>query len=224
MAYNSNNWETEATLRNQRKAKADSMSALLDHVDWNPETLEISLSGITLKWGDIEGADTVVQYTKIDGENVITQSLKATNLNITGGKIDINSSSATYDQIKLNYGNYQMKLGPAFMQFSYGSKYFQICPFNDSSGEVAYIGVVGSPELHIGGGMSADLVKADVFMENGQYLHEKFATKDSLSSYLKKSGNGLSDVGSGSFYVAVLDSGVFKYCTKSRMQEWLGIS
>ena len=58
---NSNNWQTEAVLRNERLAKQTSLDKLLEHVNWDAETLTLSLSGITLSWGDIEGADDVLK-------------------------------------------------------------------------------------------------------------------------------------------------------------------
>ena len=58
---NSNNWQTEAILRNERLAKQTSLDKLLEHVNWDAETLTLSLNGITLSWGDIEGADDVLK-------------------------------------------------------------------------------------------------------------------------------------------------------------------
>ena len=90
---NSNNWQTEAVLRNERLAKQTSLDKLLEHVNWDAETLTLSLSGITLSWGDIEGSDdvamksdiaNVVRYTEIGTNYVITENLTATNLAITG--------------------------------------------------------------------------------------------------------------------------------------------
>ena len=69
---NSNNWQTEAALRNQRLVKQASLDKLLEHVDWNPETLTLSLNGISLSWGDIEGADDVLKKDA-DGKAYVTK-------------------------------------------------------------------------------------------------------------------------------------------------------
>lgn len=108
---NSNNWQTEAVLRNERLAKQTSLDKLLEHVNWDAETLTLSLNGITLSWGDIAGAGdvamksdiaNVVRYTQIDGSSVITQSLEATNLTITGGSIQLASASSNTSFIILS--------------------------------------------------------------------------------------------------------------------------
>lgn len=70
---NSNNWQTEAVLRNERLAKQTSLDKLLEHVNWDAETLTLSLSGITLSWGDIAGADDVAMKSDIPTDAHITQ-------------------------------------------------------------------------------------------------------------------------------------------------------
>lgn len=70
---NSNNWQTEAVLRNERLAKQTSLDKLLEHVNWDAETLTLSLNGITLSWGDIEGADNVAMKSDIPTDAHITQ-------------------------------------------------------------------------------------------------------------------------------------------------------
>ena len=70
---NSNNWQTEAALRNERLAKQTSLDKLLEHVNWDAETLTLSLSGITLSWGDIAGADNVAMKSDIPTDAHITQ-------------------------------------------------------------------------------------------------------------------------------------------------------
>ena len=129
MVSNSNNWQTEAELRNKRKAKADSMSALLDHVEWNPETLEISLSGITLNWGDIEGAEDVVKkdadgiayMTRITENTIETGYITANHLTLAGGSVNIKTSSETEDRIELTYtdtyGTRKSSLNPRGITF-----------------------------------------------------------------------------------------------------------
>ena len=70
---NSNNWQTEAALRNERLAKQTSLDKLLEHVNWDAETLTLSLNGITLSWGDITGADNVAMKSDIPTDAHITQ-------------------------------------------------------------------------------------------------------------------------------------------------------
>ena len=86
---NSNNWQTEAVLRNERLAKQTSLDKLLEHVNWDAETLTLSLSGITLSWDDIEGADDVLKkdaagnayVTQITQNAIQTSYLTAQHLN-----------------------------------------------------------------------------------------------------------------------------------------------
>ena len=132
---NSNNWQTEAVLRNERLAKQTSLDKLLEHVNWDAETLTLSLSGITLSWGDITGTDDVVKQkdianlatkdeipsdtyiTTITKNTIKTSELTAQHLTITGDStfsgtsININvggasSASALPSSIKLT-GNDQ---------------------------------------------------------------------------------------------------------------------
>lgn len=136
MVSNSNNWQTEAELRNKRKAKADSMSALLDHVEWNPETLEIKFKDITLDWGSIEGADeTVTRITKntitteyvnalkitadsLSAKAVSALQLDANQINagsftMTGGSINVDAGGTTTNKIKLYNGSCESTMSPS---------------------------------------------------------------------------------------------------------------
>ena len=70
---NSNNWQTEAALRNERLAKQTSLDKLLEHVNWDAETLTLSLNGITLSWGDITGAGDVAMKSDRPTDAHITQ-------------------------------------------------------------------------------------------------------------------------------------------------------
>lgn len=62
-------------------------------------------------------------FTVDQNGNVVANSLSSNNANITGGTIDIESSSENYDQIVLRYGtgfsSYVMSLAPATLQYQY---------------------------------------------------------------------------------------------------------
>ena len=129
---NSNNWQTEAVLRNERLAKQTSLDKLLEHVNWDAETLTLSLSGITLSWGDIAGAGdvamksdiaNVVRYTEIGTNYVITENLTATNLAITGDS----TFDGTVYVSQLNGGNTGNGL---YLYFDNSEIYTSICCFS----------------------------------------------------------------------------------------------
>ena len=58
-------------------------------------------------------SSNVVRYTKISGSNVITQTLEATNLILTGGSVNISASSQNDNRISLSYGPYSVSISPA---------------------------------------------------------------------------------------------------------------
>ena len=58
-------------------------------------------------------SSNVVRYTQISGSNVITQTLEATNLILTGGSVNISASSQNDNRISLSYGPYSVSISPA---------------------------------------------------------------------------------------------------------------
>ena len=244
---NSNNWQTEAALRNERLAKQTSLDKLLEHVNWDAETLTLSLSGITLSWGDIEGAGdvamksdiptNVVRYTEIGENYVITQSLEATNLSITGGNVNINSSSSDYNAIYLEYvtsgssGDVKVMPGGIFAGYypsgSYSNR--ETCEVYASSGialEKYYNGNIES---------SISIAANNITVSNGDirvnnrsvslngHTHSDYLTSSDLSNYVKKSNNGFSQATSPSSMMCIVD-GTIKYIVRSDLKAWLGIS
>ena len=120
---NSNNWQTEAVLRNERLAKQTSLDKLLEHVNWDAETLTLSLNGITLSWGDIAGADDVAMksdiptdayITAITKNTIQTEYLTANHLTIKGGSVQIKSGANTnYIELTDTTGAYNLYMSPS---------------------------------------------------------------------------------------------------------------
>ena len=246
---NSNNWQTEAVLRNERLAKQTSLDKLLEHVNWDAETLTLSLSGITLSWGDIEGASdvamksdiaNVVRYTEIGENYVITQSLEATNLSITGGSVNINSSSSDYNAIYLEYvtsgssGDVKVMPGGVFAGYypsgSYSNR--ETCEVYASSGialKKYYNGTIES---------SISIAANNITVSNGDirvndrsvslngHTHSDYLTSSDLSNYVKKSNNGFPSAGTNFYVLGTNQSnnGQIGYITKAELKSWLGIS
>lgn len=210
---NSNNWQTEATLRNERLAKQTSLDKLLEHVNWDAETLTLSLSGITLSWGDIEGADDVLKkddagnayVTQITQNAIQTSYLTAQHLTITGDStfsgtsININvggasSPSALPSSIKLTgndqYATYMMNLSPYELSFNPVSRDPDLAILTKSSftpNELTlYYDNEAKVYLHVTSGrgyISADEITCSSLSVGGSSV----ATKSDLSSYAKTS-------------------------------------
>ena len=244
---NSNNWQTEAALRNERLAKQTSLDKLLEHVNWDAETLTLSLSGITLSWGDITGAGdvamksdiptNVVRYTEIGENYVITQSLEATNLSITGGNVNINSSSSDYNAIYLEYvdssssGDVKVMPGGVFAGYypsgSYSNR--ETCEVYASSGialEKYYNGNLESSVRIAANHITVS--NGDIRVNNRSvslngHTHSDYLTSSDLSNYVKKSNNGFSQATSPSSMMCIVD-GTIKYIVRSDLKAWLGIS
>lgn len=212
MGYNSNNWATEATLRNERRIKAESMSALLDHVDWNPDTLTISLSGITLSWDDIEGADNVVKkdtegiayMTAITQNTIQTGYLTANHLTIQGGAIRIRSGAEeNYMELHDTTDDHTIYMSPSYLSLS------------SSSGDTE----ISGGYISVGTGTSAIVkIEAGAVRIGNDYA----ATKGDLSDYMLKATSS-----AGTFFrpVGFTNSAMTSvgYMTKSAMQSWLEI-
>ena len=243
---NSNNWQTEAELRNARLAKQTSLDKLLEHVNWDAETLTLSLSGITLSWGDIEGASdvamksdiaNVVRYTQIGENYVITQSLEATNLSITGGNVNINSSSSDYNAIYLEYvdssssGDVKVMPGGVFAGYypsgSYSNR--ETCEVYASSGIALEKYYNGNLESSVRIAANHITVSNGDIKVNGRsvslngHTHSEYLTSSDLSNYVKKSNNGFSQATSPSSMMCIVD-GTIKYIVRSDLKSWLGIS
>ena len=243
---NSNNWQTEAVLRNERLAKQTSLDKLLEHVNWDAETLTLSLSGITLSWGDIEGASdvamksdiaNVVRYTQIGENYVITQSLEATNLSITGGNVNINSSSSDYNAIYLEYvdssssGDVKVMPGGVFAGYypsgSYSNR--ETCEVYASSGIALEKYYNGNLESSVRIAANHITVSNGDIKVNGRsvslngHTHSDYLTSSDLSNYVKKSNNGFSQATSPSSMMCIVD-GTIKYIVRSDLKSWLGIS
>ena len=210
---NSNNWQTEAVLRNERLAKQTSLDKLLEHVNWDAETLTLSLSGITLSWGDIEGADDVLKkdaagnayVTQITQNAIQTSYLTAQHLTITGDStfsgtsININvggasSASALPSSIKLTgndqYATYMMNLSPYELSFNPVSRDPDLAILTKSSftpNELAlYYNDEAKVYLHVTSGrgyIKADEITCSSLTVGGSSV----ATKSDLSSYVKTS-------------------------------------
>ena len=210
---NSNNWQTEAVLRNERLAKQTSLDKLLEHVNWDAETLTLSLSGITLSWGDIEGADDVLKkdaagnayVTQITQNAIQTSYLTAQHLTITGDStfsgtsININvggasSASALPSSIKLTgndqYATYMMNLSPYELSFNPVSRDPDLAILTKSSftpNELAlYYNDEAKVYLHVTSGrgyIKADEITCSSLSVGGSSV----ATKSDLSSYAKTS-------------------------------------
>lgn len=210
---NSNNWQTEAALRNKRLAKQTSLDKLLEHVNWDAETLTLSLSGITLSWGDIEGADDVLKkddagnayVTQITQNAIQTSYLTAQHLTITGDStfsgtsININvggasSASALPSSIKLTgndqYATYMMNLSPYELSFNPVSIDPDLAILTKSSftpNELTlYYDNEAKVYLHVTSGrgyISADEITCSSLTVGGSSV----ATKSDLSSYAKTS-------------------------------------
>lgn len=244
---NSNNWQTEAALRNSRLAKQTSLDKLLEHVNWDAETLTLSLNGITLSWGDITGAGdvamksdiptNVVRYTEIGENYVITQSLEATNLSITGGSVNINSSSSDYNAIYLEYvtsgssGDVKVMPGGVFAGHypsgSYSNR--ETCEVYASSGIALKKYYNGNIESSI------SIAANNITVSNGDirvndrsvslngHTHSDYLTSSDLSDYVKRTNNGFPQcTGDPSSMVCILN-GELRYITKSTIKSWLGI-
>ena len=210
---NSNNWQTEAVLRNERLAKQTSLDKLLEHVNWDAETLTLSLSGITLSWDDIEGADDVLKkddagnayVTQITQNAIQTSYLTAQHLTITGDStfsgtsININvggasSASALPSSIKLTgndqYATYMMNLSPYELSFNPVSRDPDLAILTKSSftpNELAlYYNDEAKVYLHVTSGrgyIKADEITCSSLSVGGSSV----ATKSDLSSYAKTS-------------------------------------
>lgn len=210
---NSNNWQTEAALRNARLAKQTSLDKLLEHVNWDAETLTLSLSGITLSWGDIEGADDVLKkddagnayVTQITQTAIQTSYLTAQHLTITGDStfsgtsININvggasSASALPSSIKLTgndkYATYKMALSPYELSFDPVSIDPDLAILTKSSFTpnelILYYDNEAKVYLHVTSGrgyISADEITCSSLTVGGSSV----ATKSDLSSYVKTS-------------------------------------
>ena len=210
---NSNNWQTEAVLRNERLAKQTSLDKLLEHVNWDAETLTLSLSGITLSWDDIEGADDVLKkddagnayVTQITQNAIQTSYLTAQHLTITGDStfsgtsININvggasSASALPSSIKLTgndqYATYMMNLSPYELSFNPVSIDPDLAILTKSSftpNELAlYYNDEAKVYLHVTSGrgyIKADEITCSSLSVGGSSV----ATKSDLSSYAKTS-------------------------------------
>lgn len=221
---NSNNWQTEAEIRNKRKAKADSMQALLDHVEWNPDTLEIKLDGVTLNWGDIEGADNVVKkdvdgiayMTKITKDTIETGTITANDLHITGGSIAIRSSAATSDRIELVYGGVGLGINNSKILFKDANNDCRLTIGDTGSGRMgisgSYFGTSGIhvfDELYYGAGTANKYLRmADIassFFSSVPSSHSSAPTFFRPVGYTNSSHTSVG------------------YMTKSEMQSWLGI-
>ena len=232
---NSNNWQTEAVLRNERLAKQTSLDKLLEHVNWDAETLTLSLSGITLSWGDIEGADDVLKkdaagnayVTQITQNAIQTSYLTAQHLTITGDStfsgtsININvggasSASALPSSIKLTgndqYATYMMALSPYELSFNPVSRDPDLAILTKSSftpDELAlYYNDEAKVYLHVTSGrgyIKADEITCSSLSVGGSSV----ATKSDLSSYAKTSA--LSD------YVKKKDNGFSQATSPSSM-------
>lgn len=216
MGYNSNNWATEATLRNERRIKAESMSALLDHVDWNPDTLTISLSGITLSWDDIEGADNVVKkdtegiayMTAITQNTIQTGYLTANHLTIQGGAIKIRSGAdENYMELHDTTDDHTIYMSPSYLSLS-----------SSDSGDTE----ISGGYISVGTGTSATVkIEAGGIRIGNSYV----ATQSDLSSYMLKASANHSSAPSFFRPVGFTNSSHTSvgYMTKSEMQSWLGI-
>lgn len=210
---NSNNWQTEAVLRNERLAKQTSLDKLLEHVNWDAETLTLSLNGITLSWGDIEGADDVLKkdaagnayVTQITQNAIQTSYLTAQHLTITGDStfsgtsININvggasSASALPSSIKLTgndqYATYKMELSPYELSFNPVSIDPDLAILTKSSFTpnelILYYDNEAKVYLHVTSGrgyISADEITCSSLTVGGSSV----ATKSDLSSYVKTS-------------------------------------
>lgn len=210
---NSNNWQTEAVLRNERLAKQTSLDKLLEHVNWDAETLTLSLNGITLSWGDIEGADDVLKkdaagnayVTQITQNAIQTSYLTAQHLTITGDStfsgtsININvggasSASALPSSIKLTgndqYATYKMELSPYELSFNPISIDPDLAILTKSSFTpnelILYYDNEAKVYLHVTSGrgyISADEITCSSLTVGGSSV----ATKSDLSSYVKTS-------------------------------------
>ena len=241
---NSNNWQTEAVLRNERLAKQTSLDKLLEHVNWDAETLTLSLSGITLSWGDIEGSDdvamksdiaNVVRYTEIGTNYVITENLTATNLAITGDS----TFDGTVYVSQLNGGNTGNGL---YLYFDNSEKNGGYDPNTGLhySGAKFYVGFGDSPwdaestGLSVSDGSISLRAESQIWIgcDNGVFLYgdvqvndKKVATLNDIPTNLVyRNNNGFSQcTGDPSSMVCILN-GELRYITKSTIKSWLGIS
>lgn len=211
---NSNNWQTEAILRNERLAKQTSLDKLLEHVNWDAETLTLSLNGITLSWGDIAGAGDVAMKSDIPTDAHITQItenaiqtsyLTAQHLTITGDStfsgtsININvggasSASALPSSIKLTgndqYATYKMELSPYELSFNPVSIDPDLAILTKSSFTpnelILYYDNEAKVYLHVTSGRG--YISADeITCSTLNVGGSSVATKSDLSSYVKTS-------------------------------------
>lgn len=248
---NSNNWQTEAELRNARLAKQTSLDKLLEHVNWDAETLTLSLNGITLSWGDIEGTDDVAtkdqipstsDITQITRDTISTGYLEANHLTITGDStfsgtsININvggatSGSALPSSIKLTgndkYSTYKMSLSP------YGLSFVPVqldpdlydpneCYLNVNSFKLKYGGDVKA-QMYIASGMG--YVTADNMSCSSLTVGgSSVATMaDIPKNVVYRSNNGFDEcTGSPNSMVCIVNTKL-QYITRSTLKSWLGI-
>ena len=228
---NSNNWQTEAVLRNERLAKQTSLDKLLEHVNWDAETLTLSLSGITLSWGDIAGAGDVAMKSDIPTDAHITQITENT---ISTMYIVADSVAADHITNATLWGN----------QYGFGfdtTKGFSVGYVGDDVAATANLTVgsnngygtisINAYEIVLGGHVDIytdgntringyDIVTSNML---SAYLSD-YATKSDLSNYVKKTNNGFSQcTGDPSSMVCILN-GELRYITKSTIKSWLGIS
>ena len=223
---NSNNWQTEAALRNERLAKQTSLDKLLEHVNWDAETLTLSLSGITLSWGDITGAGDVAMKSDIPTDAHITQITENT---ISTAYIVADSVAADNITNATLWGR------------SYG--------FDFSTSKGFTVGYVGNTEDYTadltvgydaGGAFGTVEINSHVITLSANRRINMFATSGVtvngyelvtggnistyLSDYVKKTNNGFSQcTGNPSSMVCILN-GELRYITRSTIKSWLGIS
>lgn len=216
MGYNSNNWATEASLRNERRIKADSMSALLDHVEWNHETLEIKIDGVTLNWGDVEGADSKV--TKITEDTVhsmyiIADSIEASNItssNIWGRPFGFKFSDSEGFFVGYVGSDDTYKSNVKLTKDDYGSGAVEI--------EGHQISLTANRRI-------------DISATSGVYINEEPAITSGtistyLSDYMPKAYSRSTSAPSFFRPVGFTNSSHTSvgYMTKSEMQKWLEIA
>lgn len=93
--------------------------------------------------------DKIVQYTEIDGSNVITQNLKALNLDLIGGSVNIDTTDhgLKWSTIKLSYGPIGYRSGYSKI----GSDYIELYSYQSNYDSGAWV-VIEPDQIRLGNG------------------------------------------------------------------------
>lgn len=180
---NSNNWQTEAALRNERLAKQTSLDKLLEHVNWDAETLTLSLNGITLSWGDIAGAGDVAMKSDIPTDAHITQITENSISTATIYMSQLYGGRLGGSGWKMTYSNNQFYVGEYIDgQYGYGS--FSLNG-NAATIDGHTVDIVAGGSLSIYAGTTAQLNDYEILTAGNYSMYLSYYSSGSTANFYK---------------------------------------